>query len=97
MASKLVFIGGGALKAPPATQDAFQMLPHVGLTMFSTKVKKFFKGRMMVSGAYYICLQYGSEIFPTVIRGQGVALCEIVGGIAIFISPLVVFLVCTYL
>ena len=25
---------------------------------------------MMVSGAYYICLQYGSEIFPTVIRGQ---------------------------
>ena len=64
--------------------------------MFSTKVKKFFKGRMMVSGAYYICLQYGSEIFPTVIRGQGVALCEIVGGIAIFISPLVVFLVCTY-
>ena len=47
----------------------------------------------MVSGAYYICLQYGSEIFPTVIRGQGVALCEIVGGIAIFISPLVVYLV----
>ena len=49
----------------------------------------------MVSGAYYICLQYGSEIFPTVIRGQGVALCEIVGGIAIFISPLVVYLVRT--
>ena len=66
------------------------------ISMFSTKAKKFFKGRMMVSGAYYICLQYGSEIFPTVIRGQGVALCEIVGGIAIFISPLVVFLVCTY-
>ena len=67
-------------------------------------------GRMMVSGAYYICLQYGSEIFPTVIRGQvseatkllssrryhyhqGVALTEIVGGIAIFTSPLVVYLV----
>jgi len=30
MASKLVFIGG-ALKAPPATRDAFQMLPQVGL------------------------------------------------------------------
>ena len=40
---------------------------------------------------YY--LQYGSEIFPTVIRGQGVALCEIVGGVAIFVSPLVVYLV----
>ena len=38
-------------------------------------------------------LQYGSEIFPTVIRGQGVALCEIVGGVAIFVSPLVVYLV----
>ena len=37
--------------------------------------------------------QYGSEIFPTVIRGQGVALCEIVGGVAIFVSPLVVYLV----
>ena len=47
----------------------------------------------MVSGAYYICLQYGSEIFPTVIRGQGVALTEIVGGVAIFTSPLVVYLV----
>ena len=30
MASKLVFIGG-ALKVPPAIQDAFQMLSHVGL------------------------------------------------------------------
>ena len=30
MASKLVFIGED-LKAPPATRDAFQMLPQVGL------------------------------------------------------------------
>ena len=50
-------------------------------------------GRMMVNAAYFICLQYGSEIFPTVIRGQGVALCEIVGGFAIFLSPTVVYLV----
>ena len=50
-------------------------------------------GRMTVNGAYFICLQYGSEIFPTVIRGQGIALCEIVGGIAIFLSPTVVYLV----
>ena len=68
-------------------------------------------GRMTVNGAYFICLQYSSEIFPTVIRGQGVgvffynnnknthsysavqiALCEIVGGIAIFLSPMVVYL-----
>jgi len=62
--------------------------PEWPLTLLSVGLT----GRMMVSGAYYICLQYGSEIFPTVIRGQGVALCEIVGGIAIFISPLVVYL-----
>ena len=47
---------------------------------------------MTVNGAYFICLQYGSEIFPTVIRGQGVALCEILGGVAIFLSPTVVYL-----
>ena len=29
-------------------------------------------GRMTCNGAYFICLQYSSEIFPTVIRGQGV-------------------------
>ena len=32
MASKLVFIGGG-FKSPPATRDAFQMLPQVGLIL----------------------------------------------------------------
>ena len=36
MASKLLFIRG-ALKAPPATQDAFQMLPHVGLIEVKSK------------------------------------------------------------
>ena len=41
MASKLVFIGGGALKAPPATRDAFQMLPQVGLTLFETSLEIF--------------------------------------------------------
>ena len=30
-------------------------------------------GKMMVTGAYYICQQYSSEIFPTVVRGQGVS------------------------
>jgi len=49
-------------------------------------------GRMTVTAAYFICLQYGSEIFPTVIRGQGVAMCEILGGVAIFISPSIVYL-----
>merc|ERR1719474_385231 len=49
-------------------------------------------GRMTVTAAYFICLQYGSEIFPTVIRGQGVAMCEILGGFAIFLSPSIVYL-----
>merc|ERR1719209_1510513 len=60
-------------------------LPRVSLTVGLI-------GRMTVNGAYFICLQYSSEIFPTVIRGQGIALCEIVGGIAIFLSPTVVYL-----
>ena len=64
-------------------------------------------GKMTVTGAYYICQQYSSEVFPTVVRGQGVsqistarffnlflqlALCEVAGGIAIFLSPMVVYL-----
>ena len=64
-------------------------------------------GKMTVTGAYYICQQYSSEVFPTVVRGQGVsqistflffylfvqlALCEVAGGVAIFLSPMVVYL-----
>ena len=41
-------------------------LPRVSLTVGLI-------GRMTVNGAYFICLQYSSEIFPTVIRGQGVS------------------------
>ncbi|MPC47059.1 Organic cation transporter protein [Portunus trituberculatus] len=49
-------------------------------------------GRASITGAYYITLQYGPEIFPTEVRGQGVALSETLGGVAIFISPMVVYL-----
>lgn len=49
-------------------------------------------GRTSITGAYYITLQYGPEIFPTEVRGQGVALSETLGGVAIFISPMVVYL-----
>lgn len=50
-------------------------------------------GRSTITGAYYITLQYGPEVFPTVVRGQGVALAETLGGIAIFLSPSIVYLV----
>jgi len=49
-------------------------------------------GRMFATGAYYVCLQYSSELFPTAIRGSGSSLCEIVGGIGLFISPWIVYL-----
>ncbi|XP_063594263.1 solute carrier family 22 member 13-like [Penaeus indicus] len=49
-------------------------------------------GRSTITGAYYITLQYGPEVFPTVVRGQGVALAETLGGIAIFLSPSIVYL-----
>ena len=38
-------------------------------------------GRMFATGAYYISLQFASEVLPTVIRGAGIAACEIFGGI----------------
>ena len=34
---KTGFYRGEALKAPPATRDAFQMLPHVGLNIANIK------------------------------------------------------------
>lgn len=49
-------------------------------------------GRAAITGAYYITLQYCPEVFPTAVRGQGVALSETLGGVAIFLSPLVVYL-----
>jgi len=49
-------------------------------------------GRMFATGAYYICLQYASEIFPTSIRGSGLSACEIIGGIGLFMSPWIVYL-----
>ena len=50
-------------------------------------------GRMFATGAYYICLQCASEVFPTVIRGKGVATCEIMGGVGLFVCPMIVYLV----
>ena len=50
-------------------------------------------GRLCVCGAYYIALQYASELMPTIMRGTGVAICEIMGGIGLFVSPQIVYLV----
>ena len=50
-------------------------------------------GRLTVTAAYFVCLQYASEIFPTVLRGRGVALCEVAGGLAMLGSPAIVYLV----
>jgi len=76
ISSGLCSLSGGAIPSD---------LPLIGLTVALV-------GRMTANGAFFICLQYSSEIFPTVIRGKGVALCEIVGGVAIFLSPMIVYL-----
>jgi hypothetical protein len=78
-----LFLGSGACSLTSSLLPS--TLPLAGLAVSLT-------GRMMANGAFFICLQYSSEIFPTVIRGKGVALCEIVGGIAIFLSPTIVYL-----
>ena len=61
--------------------------------MESLRMSSAMFGRMFATGAYYICLQYASEIFPTSIRGSGLSLCEIIGGIGLFMSPWIVYLV----
>ena len=63
------------------------------LDMESLRMSSAMFGRMFATGAYYICLQYASEIFPTSIRGSGLSLCEIIGGIGLFMSPWIVYLV----
>ena len=55
--SGLCSLSGGAISSA---------LPLIGLTVALV-------GRMTANGAFFICLQYSSEIFPTVIRGKGVS------------------------
>ncbi|KAL7637532.1 UNVERIFIED_CONTAM: hypothetical protein RMT77_012260 [Armadillidium vulgare] len=63
-------------------------------TVYATTILIFaLFGRLFITGAYYISLQYCPEIFPTVIRGRGVAMAETFGGIAIFVSPIIVYLI----
>ena len=50
-------------------------------------------GRFFATGAYYVCLQYASELFPTSIRGAGLSACEVFGGVGLLISPWIVYLV----
>ena len=49
--------------------------------------------RFFATGAYYLCLQYASELFPTSIRGAGLSACEVFGGVGLLISPWIVYLV----
>ena len=50
-------------------------------------------GRFFATGAYYVCLQYASELFPTSIRGAGLSACEVFGGVGLLLSPWIVYLV----
>ncbi len=49
--------------------------------------------RVFAAGAYYVCLQFASEIFPTEIRGKGSSAFEICGGLGLFIQPEINYLV----
>ena len=50
-------------------------------------------GRFFATGAYFVCLQYASELFPTSIRGAGLSACEVFGGVGLLLSPWIVYLV----
>ena len=59
MASKLVFIGGALKAPPPATRDAFQMLPQVGLSKIqaprfdiSILLCSYFTTQIVISESY---------------------------------------------
>ena len=66
MASKLVFIGED-LKAPPATRDAFQMLPQVGLKS-SLLIHNFQKTTCLLLTYYtYLRLRYTSSCLMFVV------------------------------
>ena len=71
----------------------FGIVTILFVDMESLRMSSAMFGRMFATGAYYICLQYASEIFPTSIRGSGLSLCEIIGGIGLFMSPWIVYLV----
>lgn len=62
--------------------------PHLS----SLRLVSALLSRLNITATYYICLQFASEIFPTNIRGRGLALCEMAGGVAILASPGVVHL-----
>lgn len=48
--------------------------------------------RVCAAGAYYACLQFASELFPTEIRGKGSSAFEISGGLGLFIQPQINYL-----
>ncbi len=50
-------------------------------------------GRMFAVGIYYVALQFSLEVLPTVVRGTGAAMCEIFGGLGVFMCPQIVYLV----
>ena len=52
--------------------------------------------RVCAAGAYYACLQFASELFPTEIRGKGSSAFEISGGLGLFIQPQINYLVRVY-
>lgn len=49
-------------------------------------------GRVFSAGAYYVCVQFASELFPTEVRGKGSSAFEICGGIGLFIQPKINYL-----
>ena len=60
---------------------------------YQTRLVSGLMGRMTIAAAYFVCLQYASELMPKPLRGRGVALCETAGGLAVLMSPGIVYLV----
>lgn len=49
--------------------------------------------RLGISTNYNIIMQYSAEIYPTILRGRGVAFLRLMGTFGLFLSPSLVYLV----
>ena len=72
---------------------AYRCIDAVEVYVFAVGVFVFAMEVFLFLFVFVQVFVYAVEVFPTVIRGQGVAISETLGGIAIFMSPLIVYLV----
>lgn len=52
--------------------------------------------RICITANYNIIIQYSAELYPTVLRGRGLAFLRLMGTLGLFLSPSIVYLGLSY-